>query len=151
MSQCEHSQPVTYPKLSSNAIKGLAVAHETYLRPRRGELFYALSLLGELRQHIMHADDWLHDRIPETAVVAKFDMRGRRTLLAALKASYSPCEVNAIVESLRLLAETYRMQLIKLHGKFGLVRPLASDLKGLDIVQSDKSGRLPQNSSGGWL
>ncbi len=119
--------------------KGLAAAHETYRRARRGELFYALSLLDELRQHIMHADDWLHDRTPETVVVAKFDMRGSRAILAALKASYSPCEADAIMSALRLLAETYRGQLAELHGKFGLARPLASDLEALDIVLSRNS------------
>jgi len=62
--------------LDSSISKGLAAAHETYRRARRGELFYALSLLDELRQHIMQADDWLHDRTPETAVAAKFDIRG---------------------------------------------------------------------------
>lgn len=116
--------------------KGLAAAHETYRRGRRGELFYALSLLDELRQHIMHADDWLHDRTPETAVVAKFDMRGSDAVLAVLKASYSPCEANAIMSALRLLVETYRGQLTELHGKFGLARPLASDLEAIDIILS---------------
>lgn len=116
--------------------KGLAAAHETYRRARRGELFYALSLLDELRQHIMHADDWLYDRTPETAVVAKFDMRGSRAVLAALKASYSPCDADAIMSALRLLAATYRVQLTELHGKFGLARPLASDLEAIDILLS---------------
>jgi len=115
--------------------KGLAAAHETYRRARRGELFYALSLLDELRQHIMQADDWLHDRTPETAVVAKFDMRGSRAVLAALKASYGPCEADAIMSALRLLVETYRAQITELHGKFGLARPLASDLEAADILK----------------
>lgn len=115
--------------------KGLAAAHETYRRARRGELFYALSLLDELRQHIMHADDWLHDRTPESAVVAKFDMRGSRAVVVALKSSYCPCEADAIVAALRLLAETYRAQIIELHEKFSLTRPLASDLEALEIVR----------------
>lgn len=116
--------------------KGLAAAHEAYRRARRGELFFALSLLGELRQHIMQADDWLHDRTPETAVVAKFNRRGSRAVVAALTASYGPCEADAIMSALRLLAETYRAQLTELHGKFGLARPLASDLEAIDFLLS---------------
>lgn len=115
--------------------KGLAAAHETYRRTRRGELFYAMSLLDELRQHIMQADDWLHERTPETAVVAKFDRRGSRAVLSALKASYCSCEADAIKSALSLLAETYRAQIMELHGKFGLARPLASDLEALDILK----------------
>jgi len=114
----------------------LAAAHETYRRARRGELFYALSLLDELRQNIMRADDWLHDRTPETAVVAKFDRRGSPAVLAALKASYSPCEAPAILAALRLLSETYRAQIIELHGRFDLSRSLASDLEAVDIIRS---------------
>lgn len=45
--------------------KGLAAAHETYRRAMSGELFYAQTLLDELRHHMMQADDWLHDRTPE--------------------------------------------------------------------------------------
>ncbi|MBB4146189.1 hypothetical protein [Rhizobium rhizoryzae] len=39
--------------------KGLAAAHETYRRAKRGEIFYSQTLLDELRQHIMQSDDWL--------------------------------------------------------------------------------------------
>lgn len=113
--------------------KGLAAAHETYRRTRRGELFYALSLLDELRQHIMQADDWLHDRTPETTVVAKFDKRGSDAVLEVLKASYGPCEADAVMAALRLLAETYRA-LMELHASFDLARPLASDLEAIDIL-----------------
>lgn len=127
---------VSVDDLDFSISKGLAAAHETYRRARRGELFYALSLLDELRQHVMHADDWLHDRTPETAVVAKFGTRGSRAILAALRTSYSPCEANAILAALRLLTETYRAQLVELHAKFGLVRPIDSDLEAIDILLS---------------
>ncbi len=130
---------VSEDDLDFSISKGLAAAHEAYRRALRGELFYALSLLDELRQHIMHADDWLHDRTPETAVVAKFDMRGSPAVLAALKASYCPCETDAVVKALRVLAETYRAQIIGLHDKFGLLRPLATDFEALDIVQPRQS------------
>lgn len=114
--------------------KGLAAAHETLRRAQRGELFYALSLLDEMRQHIMQADDWLNGRTPETAVVAKFDRRGSHDVITALKESYCSCESGAILKSLRQLAQTYREQIIELHDRFGLQRPLSSDLEALDIL-----------------
>ena len=40
------------------------------------------------------------------------------------------------MSALRLLAETYRAQLTELHGKFGLARPLASDLEAIDFLLS---------------
>ena len=73
------------------------------IRPKTGEyVWHYQTTPGETwdytaTQHIMLADDWLHDRTPETAVVAKFDRRGSRAILAALNASYSPCEADAIV------------------------------------------------------
>lgn len=114
--------------------KGLAAAHETLRRAQRDELFYALSLLDEMRQHIMQADDWLNARTPETAVVAKFDRRGSDDVITALKESYCACESGAILKSLRQLAQTYRQQIIRLHDRFGLQRPLSSDLEALDTL-----------------
>jgi hypothetical protein len=115
--------------------KGLAAAHESYRRARRGEFFYAMSLLDELRQHIMRADDWLNNRTPETAVVARFDRRGRPAVLAALKASYCPCDATAILSALRLLLETYRTQVAELHSRFDLSRSLASDIEAIDTIR----------------
>ena len=130
---------VSEDDLDFSISKGLAAAHETYRRAERGELFYAHSLLDELRQHIMHADDWLHDRTSETTVMAKFERRASPAVLAALKSSYVPCEAEAILTALRLLAGIYRAQLMELHGKFDMSRALASDLEALDIVLSQNS------------
>ncbi|MGO6966638.1 hypothetical protein [Rhizobium leguminosarum] len=55
---------VTADEIDFSISKGLAAAHETYRRAKRGELFYAQTLLDELRQHIMQSDDWLHHRTP---------------------------------------------------------------------------------------
>lgn len=125
---------VSEDDLDFSISKGLAAAHETHRRARRGELFYAQSLLDELRQHIMHSDDWLQDRTPETAVTAKFDKRGSLRVLTALKASYCPCDADAILTVLRSLVEVYRAQVMELHAKFILSRPPASDLEALDVI-----------------
>ncbi|WP_245581988.1 nucleotidyltransferase domain-containing protein [Phyllobacterium phragmitis] len=125
---------VAEDELDFSISKGLAAAHETYRRAKRGELIYALTLLDELRQHIMHADDWLHDRTPETAVMAKFDRRASPNVLSVLKASYCPCEAKAISAALHSLVELYRSQLVALHGKFNMSRLRAADLEALDII-----------------
>jgi len=38
--------------------------------------------------------------------------------------------------TLRLLSETYRTQLIELHGRFDLWRSLALDLEAIDIIRA---------------
>jgi predicted nucleotidyltransferase len=115
--------------------KGLAAAHEAYRRAVRGELFFAETLLDELRHHMMQADDWLHDRTAEAALVAKFDARGSPDLLAALRASYCPCDGEAILAAVSPLARFYQIQVMALHEKFRLSRPLANDIAALKIVQ----------------
>ncbi|MFA1624866.1 nucleotidyltransferase domain-containing protein [Rhizobium mongolense] len=114
--------------------KGLAAAHETYRRAKRGELFYAQTLLDELRHHVMQADDWLHDRTPETTVMAKFDNRASGEVLSSLAMSYCPCLDEAILAALSSLARAYRNQVLALHEKFQLSRPLRNDVAALDMV-----------------
>lgn len=114
--------------------KGLAAAHETNRRAKRGELFYAQTLLDELRHHMMQADDWLHDRAPETTVMAKFDKRASGTVLTDLTMSYCLREGEAILAALRSLVRTYRSQVLALHEKRQLSRPLKNDMAALDIV-----------------
>jgi hypothetical protein len=103
--------------------KGLAAAHEVYRQVQRGELFYAQTLLDEMRHHIMLANDWLFDRTPETAAAAKFEKRASDDVLAVLTMSYCPCDVGALLAALRSLAMYYREQVIRLHEKFALSRP----------------------------
>lgn len=114
--------------------KGLAAAHETYRRAMRGELFYAQTLLDELRRHMMQADDWLRDRTPEAALAAKFDGRGSEDVLLALRQSYRPCERDAILAALRSLVTVYRGQVAALHRRFRLARPLENDVAALKIL-----------------
>ncbi len=121
-------------ELDFSISKGLAAAHETYRRAKRGELFYAQTLLDELRYHIMEADDWLHDRSPETTVLAKFEKRASGMVLASLATSYCQCDGEAILASLSSLVSVYRNQVVALHEKFRLSRPLTNDLAALDVV-----------------
>lgn len=114
--------------------KAIAAAHEVYRRARRGELFYAQALLDDLRLRIMQADDWLADRAPETFVLARFETRAGAPLCSSLRRSYCPCESGAILEALRELLALYRPQLVALHDKFDLIRPLANDRAALDLL-----------------
>jgi hypothetical protein len=114
--------------------KGLSATHETYRRARRGELIYAQTLLDELRQHVMRADDWLFGRTPRTAVFAKFERRGDQETLAALAASYPRHDAQAILRSLHGLARLYRGQIARLHEQFRPSRPLSVDLEALDMI-----------------
>lgn len=125
---------VTEEDVDFSISKGLAAAHETYRRAQRGELFYAQTLLDELRHHMMQADDWLHDRTPETTVMAKFDKRASGKILTDLARSYCPCESDAILAALRSLVRCYRNQVLALHDKFQLSRPLKNDMAALDKV-----------------
>lgn len=115
--------------------KGLAAAHETYRRAMRGELCYAQTLLDELRLHMMQADDWLHDRTPEAAVMAKFERRASRDVLTVLRSSYCPSEGDAILAALRSLLHAYRNQVLALHQKFQLSRSVENDITALKAIE----------------
>jgi predicted nucleotidyltransferase len=114
--------------------KGLAAVHEAYRRTMREELFYAQTLLDELRHHVMQADDWLFDRTPETALAAKFDKRASEPVRAVLVSSYAPCEREAMLTALKTLAALYRQQVLAMHDKFSLARPVENDIAAFDCL-----------------
>lgn len=111
--------------------KGLAAAHETYRRAKRGEIFYSQTLLDELRQQIMQSDDWLNDRTPETTVVAKFERRSSKDVRQVLANSYCKYDADMILGALNQLVVVYRDQVVRLHQRFKLSRPLKNDLAAL--------------------
>jgi hypothetical protein len=122
---------VTADDIDFSISKGLAAAHEAYRRAKRGELFYSQTLLDELRQHIMKSDDWLNDRTPETTVIAKFDRRSSPDICQALKSSYCEYDADMILGALGRLLVVYRGQVMHLHKRFKLSRPLKNDLAAL--------------------
>lgn len=125
---------VTADEIDISISKGIAAAHETFRRAKRGELFYAQTLLDELRHHMMLADDWLHERTAETTVLAKFDRRGSADVLKALGNSYCALEADKILTALRGLVANYRLQVQGLHAHFKPRRPIDNDLAALDII-----------------
>jgi hypothetical protein len=68
--------------------KALATAHETLRRARRGELFYAQSLLEELRVYMLRIEDWTRALNPVTAADLKLDNRVSDRLDSTLRLSY---------------------------------------------------------------
>ncbi|AIE84763.1 hypothetical protein [Fimbriimonas ginsengisoli] len=114
--------------------KGLAAAHEAYRRIQRGELAYAQSLLDELRLNMAMADDWLGGRPAQSIALSRIEQRGSELLLAVLRASYVPLDVEEMKGALARLVGAYRAQVAELHGRFAPGRPLENDLEALDIV-----------------
>ncbi|MFK0382885.1 hypothetical protein [Agrobacterium sp. NPDC090273] len=126
---------VTADEIDVSISKGLAAAHETYRRAKRGELFYSQTLLDELRQHVMQSDDWLHDRTAETTVVAKFDRRSSPDVRQALAVSYCELDADMILQALSRLLALYRVQIMHLHEQFRLDRSIENDLAALDVCE----------------
>ncbi|MBY5446506.1 hypothetical protein HFO93_24110 [Rhizobium leguminosarum] len=124
---------VTTDEIDISISKGLAAAHETYRRAKRGELFYSQTLLDELRQHIMQSDDWLNDRTPETIVLARFDRRSTPDVQQALTDSYCEYDADMILSALNRLLVIYRAQVVGLHQQFKLNRPVENDLAAIDV------------------
>jgi hypothetical protein len=82
----------------------------------------------------MRADDWLCGRTPETAVFAKFEQRASNAAISALTGSYPRHEATAILHSVYALALFYRDQVVLLHERFRLSRPLSTDMEAIDTV-----------------
>lgn len=110
---------------------GLAAAHEAVRRVSRGELAYAHAILDELRRVMVDADDYLNGR--PWCGFSHFETRAPPGFVAIIHSSYCPLEAHAIAQSLLLLAEHYRSQVLRLHQKFPLTRALRDDLDAIGI------------------
>ena len=75
-------------EIDRSVSKGLASAHEAYRRLRRGELFFAQSLLGSLRDYMIQADDWIYRRPPQAVRFSGLEKRANPLLIEAFKSSY---------------------------------------------------------------
>jgi hypothetical protein len=133
------SQLLTFSPPSSAEVsrilsKALAGTHEVVRRARRGELFYAQSLLDELRAHMTRLDAWIQGFEPSVPHDLKLGARIGPSLAQALERSYvglNPDEIDrAVVDLSAVLAQ----QVAELHRKFDLKRPLTGDLQAVDVV-----------------
>ncbi len=130
---------VTEAEVDVSISKGLAAAHEACRRAHRGELLYAQTLLDELRQHVMHADDLLWGRTPDVTVGTTFDQRGSPEVTRALTSSFCPADGDSILASVLSLSAFYRGQITALHETFRLAQPLANDLAAVEVVMSGRA------------
>lgn len=126
---------VSVDQVERSISKGLAAIHEALRRSKRGELFYAQTLLDELRRHMMMADDWLFERTPMRGV-PKFDERGSDRMREALEASYCRLEGGAIALATIRLGRVYRELVLELHDMVDLGRPLENDLRAFETAEA---------------
>jgi predicted nucleotidyltransferase len=128
-------------EISWSLSKGLAAVHETCRRIARGEILYCNALLQELRQHMVAADTWLAGRNPPVTSFAEFERLGSRAVVDVLSSSLDGSGAEQVAQALARLMEVYRDQIIALHDRFGLERPLAHDLEALSVVDGLMSQR----------
>ena len=124
----------TEDEIDRSISKGLASAHEAYRRVRRGELFFAQSLLDSVRHYMIQADDWINARPPRAVTFSKLEQRGSSSIIRAFQNSYVGLDEREIDRALKELLRTYRQQVADLHDKFKLHRLLKSDLYAIDVI-----------------
>ena len=114
--------------------KGIACVHEVYRRVRRGELFFAQSLLDGIRHYMTQADDWINSRPPQAVTLSKLEQRGSESIIQTFQKSYVGLDGCEIDKALRELLVTFRQQVVDLHKKFRLRRALKNDLDAIDVI-----------------
>jgi predicted nucleotidyltransferase len=116
--------------------KALAGAHETARRARRGELFYAQTLLEELRGVMTRLDMWIQGIEPSVPQELKMATCLSPDLATALEQSYVALNGEQIDRALVGLSHVLVRQLPELHKKFGLNRSLPADLHAADLIRT---------------
>lgn len=132
--------PPASAEVSRILSKVLAAAHETIRRARRGELFYAQSLLEELRSYMIRIDGWIHHFEPVAPCDLNMERRLSGTFRGALERSYVSLNGAAIETAAVDLCTVLESQVRELHRAFALDRSLETDLCAAALV----SGRQVQ-------
>jgi len=133
------SQALSFPspspvEVSRVVSKALAGTHEVVRRARRGELFYAQTLLDELRSNMIRLDAWILGYEPVAPKDLKLEERASRALVSALRQSYVGVNGADIDQAVVDLTAALVQQIVEAHKKFELKRPLATDLFAADLV-----------------
>ena len=118
--------------------KGLACAHECLRRTRRGELFYAQSMLERVRTYTVQIEDWLNEFEPADTTELKIEKRISPRLHAALVKAYPPLDATQIEESLLAICGLLKQQICDLHGSVILDRDLTKDLESVELIVNKK-------------
>lgn len=125
---------VSVEEMNRTIDKGLAAAHEVYRRIRRGEFFYSQTLLEEFRFYLARIDDLLNDRPPQAIPFARLEERVSDSVALAFRQSYGGLERSGLETSLMSLLRAYRRQIVALHDRFSLLRPIENDLHAVDVI-----------------
>ncbi len=126
--------PPAAGEVSRVVSKALAGAHEVVRRARRGELFYAQSLLDELRGNMTRLDAWMLGFEPESPQDLKLAGRVSPALLKAFEQSYAGLNAEDIDRAAVVLSGVLSHQICELHKKFDLARTLTTDLAAVALV-----------------
>lgn len=114
--------------------KALAGTHEVVRRVRRGELFYAQSLLDELRGNMTKLDAWTHGVEPPGPQDPKLGGRLSPAMTRAVQQSYSRLDAADIEQANVALSTALSEQIRELHRRYDLERSLTSDLHAVALV-----------------
>jgi hypothetical protein len=120
--------------------KALAGMHEIVRRARRAELFFAHSLLDELRSNMVTLDSWIQEFEPAAPHDRKLAERVSGVLRTALQRSYVGLDTDDIDQAVVELSTVLVGQIIDLHNKFDLKRKLATDVFAADLVRNREVG-----------
>jgi len=129
-------QPVDAREASRVISKAIACAHEVLRRARRGELFYAHTLLEKLRSYLILMEDWISSFSPTCAADLKLQNRLSTRLGGALKQSYVNLDSYELEAAVIHLCELLLLQVPELHTTFSLDRPIANDLHAIKLIAS---------------
>lgn len=133
------SQSLTFSTPSSGEVsrilsKALAGVHEVVRRARRGELYFAQSLLDELRSNMARLDGWIRGVEPSAPQDLKLAARLSPDLANAFARSYVGLRAADIDDAVVTLSNALAQQIPELHRKFELNRLLTADLSAVDLV-----------------
>jgi hypothetical protein len=116
--------------------KAIAGAHEVIRRVRRGELFFAQSLLEELRYHMALLDEWIHRFEPGVAADLKRERRLSKGFQQALRGSYVSLDGADLETAVVDLCAVLEVQIRELHSAFAMDRSLEADLHAAELVRT---------------
>jgi predicted nucleotidyltransferase len=126
--------PPSSDEVSRILSKAIAGAHEVVRRARRGELYFAQSLLDEMRTHLARLDGWIHGFEPIVPHDLKLATRISPALAAAFARSYVGLNAAELDDAGVALSHVLEQQIPELHRQFALSRPLANDLAAVALV-----------------
>jgi len=136
LAQCaamEFDKP-TNREISRVVSKALACAHESLRRSRRGELFYAQSMLERVRAYTVQMEDWINRFEPIDSTDLKLEKRISGRLKTALESAYPPLDALQIENSLIAICVLMSEQIVDLHSTFSLDRDLTKDQEALELI-----------------